>query len=198
MNGVMRAVVDDTRDPEGRGRIRIRYPGTNREAHAWARVVSPTTSADNETVSGIEPGDEVLVALESGNVRQPYILGKLSSRPDASPRQTPKAAIDPDTLPVGRPQRPGKPGHDNLIEIVDGTGENSVVIDPASNTVTVTGSQTVILQGQSVRIEAREIELDGEARISLRAPAIQINASASLETTSSGTMTIRGSLVKIN
>lgn len=201
MNGVMRAIIDDTRDPQGRGRVRVRVPGAMSESSMWAGVVSPVMPSDSENDSGFAPGDEVLVAFESGDVRHPYVLGTLSPRKDTSPKHRPNPSLitsGPVAPPAGRPRPTEPPGHDKPIEIIDKSGKNSVVIDPATNTVTVTGSQTVVLQGQKVRIDARDIELKGEATISLDAPVIKVNASASLEASAGAVLTIQGALVRIN
>src|SRR5690606_21455558 len=115
MNGVTTAIVEDTNDPEGLGRVRVRLDGPGRASSVWARVVSPVTSA-SVGQPRLAAGDEVLVTQPSGNKQDPYLLGTLTP-PDSTPQDGP-------------------------IEIVDATGNNSVVIDPASNTVSVTGSQT--------------------------------------------------------
>jgi hypothetical protein len=172
MNGVITATVENIDDPQRLGRVQVRYHGPGRQSSPWARVVIPAGASALTSGHGLVAGDEVLIALDSGDRSSPYVLGKL----------TPDAEAPPDAP----------------IEIVDASGHNSVVIDPVTNTVTITGSQTVIVRGTRVRIEANEIDMRAATRLSLDAPVIEIDATASLKAMSSGAVTIRGSIVTIN
>jgi phage baseplate assembly protein V len=75
--GVYRAVVTDSRDPEQRGRVRVRLES---EQEAWAELATLLAGDGYGTWFHPEPGDEVLVAFEGGDPRRPYVLGALWGR----------------------------------------------------------------------------------------------------------------------
>jgi uncharacterized protein involved in type VI secretion and phage assembly len=84
--GVYRAVVTDASDPQQLGRVSIRIPSVSADEDLWARVVIP-----GKTSYLLDPGDEVLVAFEAGDLRAPYVLGTLWDPSDAPPEYGPGA-----------------------------------------------------------------------------------------------------------
>lgn len=80
--GVYRAVVTDNRDPEGRGRVKVRADG---EEEAWAELATLMAGNRYGTWFQPEPDDEVLVAFEAGDPRQPYVVGALWGKDDRPP-----------------------------------------------------------------------------------------------------------------
>jgi phage protein D len=71
-------VVSNNQDPDGLGRVRVRYPALD-DSHEgwWARVVTPGAGATRGLASLPLVGDEVLVAFEHNNEQHPYILGSV-------------------------------------------------------------------------------------------------------------------------
>lgn len=83
-SGPQVAFVDDTNDPEGWGRVCIRYPWQQKEkkhsCSPWIRVSVPMATGGKSGFN-FEPvaGDEVLVDYENGNIERPYVVGFLYS-----------------------------------------------------------------------------------------------------------------------
>lgn len=97
---LMVGIVTHNHDPEGLGRIRVRFPTLTPErdgsAHAsyWARIVS-VGAGDQRGFDWIpEINDEVLVGFEHGDIRRPYVLGGLwngkNQRPETVDNTVPK------------------------------------------------------------------------------------------------------------
>jgi phage baseplate assembly protein V len=80
--GVYRAVVTESRDPEQRGRVRVRLES---EQEAWAELATMLAGDGYGTWFRPQPGDEVLVAFEGGDPRRPYVLGALWGKGDRPP-----------------------------------------------------------------------------------------------------------------
>jgi phage baseplate assembly protein V len=80
--GVYRAVVTDNRDPEERGRVKVRAEGLE---EAWAELATLMAGNGYGTWFRPEPDDEVLVAFEAGDPRQPYVVGALWGKGDRPP-----------------------------------------------------------------------------------------------------------------
>ena len=93
--GVYPALVTNLVDPDGLGRVQVRFPwlGTDgdRDVRAWATLCSPYADDDQGLEILPEVGSQVVVAFEAGNIRRPYVLGatwngkeKLPQAPDSS------------------------------------------------------------------------------------------------------------------
>lgn len=88
---LMVGIVTDNQDPEGWGRVRVKFPTLTPEddgsAHAsnWARVVAIGASAERGLYCLPEIDDEVLVAFEHGDIHRPYILGGVWNGKDKTP-----------------------------------------------------------------------------------------------------------------
>jgi phage baseplate assembly protein V len=80
--GVYRAVVTDSRDPEERGRVRVRLESGQ---EAWAELTALLAGDGYGTWFRPEPDDEVLVAFEDGDPRRPYVVGALWGKGDRPP-----------------------------------------------------------------------------------------------------------------
>ena len=97
---LMVGIVTHNHDPEGLGRVRVRFPTLTPErdgsAHSsyWARMVS-VGAGDRRGFDWIpEINDEVLIGFEHGDIRRPYILGGLwngaNRRPETVEDTVPK------------------------------------------------------------------------------------------------------------
>lgn len=91
--GAQRAFVAKNGDPEGLGRVCIRYPWQQESdtESPWIRIAVPF--APNDAVNDnagffFEPseGDEVLVDYENGNIEHPIIVGSLYTRRTPAPK----------------------------------------------------------------------------------------------------------------
>ncbi|MEO0989002.1 MAG: phage baseplate assembly protein V [Cyanobacteria bacterium J06639_14] len=97
---LMVGIVTHNHDPEGLGRVRVRFPTLTPErdgsAHSsyWARIVSVGAGEHRGLDCIPEINDEVLVGFEHGDIRRPYILGGLwngkNRRPETVEDTVPK------------------------------------------------------------------------------------------------------------
>jgi uncharacterized protein involved in type VI secretion and phage assembly len=93
--GVYPALVTDLVDPDGLGRVQVRFPWLgadgDRDVRSWATLCSPYSDDDQGLEILPEVGSQVVVAFEAGNLRRPYVLGaawngkeKLPQRPEST------------------------------------------------------------------------------------------------------------------
>ncbi len=77
--GVYPAIVTNLVDPDGIGRIEIRFPWLgsdgDSDVRAWATLLSPYADDDQGLQTLPEVDSQVVVAFEAGNLRRPYIVG---------------------------------------------------------------------------------------------------------------------------
>lgn len=89
--GVHSARVIDVVDPEGLGRVRVQLPWATdkggEELAVWARLATLMAGAERGSWFVPEEDDEVLVAFEAGDLRQPYVVGALWNGQDRPPEQ---------------------------------------------------------------------------------------------------------------
>ncbi|SCL35093.1 Uncharacterized conserved protein, implicated in type VI secretion and phage assembly [Micromonospora pallida] len=80
IDGVVCGVVSNVRDPQDLGRVKLVLPWLSPEHETdWAPVGQLFAGPVGGAFFVPEPGDQVLVAFEFGDVRRPYVLGSLPS-----------------------------------------------------------------------------------------------------------------------
>lgn len=202
ISGVVSAIVTNNQDDEGLGRIKVMFPWLSEDNESdWAKVLSFMAGNERGGYFLPEVGDEVLVAFEQGNINFPYIIGALwnAEHPPPESNTDGNNTIRKITSRSGHEiifnddQERGEEkieiitnsGHKILmddstgnekIEIMDKTGNNYIKIDSVQNSITVESSTSLNIKGQIISIEA----------------------DASMEIKSNGTLTIQGSVVRIN
>ena len=79
-------IVTDNEDPEGIGRVKVKFPTLTEDHNSnWARVVSIGAANSRGFDCLPEIDDEVLVAFEHGDIHRPYILGGVWNGEDTPP-----------------------------------------------------------------------------------------------------------------
>ena len=200
MYGVVVGTVTNNQDPEGRGRVKVKYPWlSDKEESNWARVATMMAGKDRGSFFLPEAEDEVLVAFAHGDDREPYVIGMLWNGQD-TPRYTNgdgandvraitsrsgHELIFDDNQQGGKVVIHTKKNHTitlddtaggEKISIVDKSGNNSVVIDSAQNSIAVKSSLKLTIESQ----------------------VIEIKAGGVMKIEASGTLTIKGAVVMIN
>lgn len=76
--GLYPALVSDLVDPDGRGRIKVKFPsfgGDGSTVTAWATLLSPYADKDQGLEILPEVDSQVVVGFEAGDPHRPYIVG---------------------------------------------------------------------------------------------------------------------------
>jgi len=194
--GVVAGVVTNNKDPDKLGRVKVRFPWlSDTDESWWARVASPMAGKDRGVFFLPEVDDEVLVLFEHGDPRFPYVIGALWNG------STPPFLTNDDGKNDKRVIR-SRSGHtitlndkdgEETIEIVDKTGDNSVVISSKDNKLTISASSDISITSANgkVSLSGKGIELTSEADIKLK-------ASGGMNLEASGKAVLKGSTVEIN
>ncbi|MEA2131664.1 MAG: hypothetical protein QOJ85_4555, partial [Solirubrobacteraceae bacterium] len=78
MHRIVVGLVTNNEDPDGIGRVRVKYPVLDDSTEGWwARLVIPGAGPGRGIVAVPLVGDEVLVAFEHGSEQHPYVLGSV-------------------------------------------------------------------------------------------------------------------------
>ena len=202
INGVVIGIVTNNKDPEGLGRVKVKFPWRESEDESdWARLATLMAGSERGSFFLPEVNDEVLVAFGQGNIDQPYVIGMLWNGKDESPETNSDGKNnirkiksrsgheiifnDDSEQKKEKLEIHTKAGHtlvlddsagQEKIEIKDKTGSNSIIIDSVQNSLTITSAA-------QLKIKAQMIEMEAEASMTIK---------------SSGVLTIKGSMIKIN
>jgi uncharacterized protein involved in type VI secretion and phage assembly len=175
--GVYPAVVDDVRDPDGQGRIRVRLPWAADAGGAayvaWARHATLMAGDGRGTWFVPEPGDEVLVGFEAGDPRRPFVLGALWNGSDATPETMDGAGRNNVRLVRSRS------GHQ--IRLDDTSGAEKVVVQTnGGQRITLSDSpssvEIVDSSGNTARLEASGITISASGKVTVTAATAEISA----------------------
>ena len=194
LKGVAIAVVTQNRDPDGLGRVKLKFSWENEPRESdWARCAVPMAGKDRGTYFLPEVGDEVLVAFEREDMRFPYVLGALWNGQDAPPDNDSDGKND---------RRVIKSRQGHTLTFDDGD-QGSVELRLQDGKHLKIDDQGLLLEdgkGNKVSIESTSgaISIEAAQSLTLKAPSITLDASATAELKAGATMTVRGGMVQIN
>jgi uncharacterized protein involved in type VI secretion and phage assembly len=193
LKGVAIAVVTQNRDPDGLGRVKLKFSWESQERESdWARCAMPMTGKDRGTYFLPEVGDEVLVAFEREDMRFPYVLGALWNGQDAPPDNNSDGKNDRRVIK-------SRKGH--TLTFDDGD-QVSVELRLQDGKHLKIDDQSLVLEdgkGNKVSIQSSgAISIEATQSLTLKAPSITLDASATAELKAGATMTVRGGMVQIN
>ncbi len=211
-------------DPDGEYRVQVKLPllqaGT---LGVWARLGSFYASSGFGAEFYPEVGDEVVVAFMNGDPRFPVILGSLYSKKNQPP-VPPDAANSQKSIVTSSKMRIDFYDKETAIEIstpkkqsvrLDDKNKVVTIKDANGNVITMAASGITIDSANDIKITAKtnitlaaqgKLSLSGKAGVSIAGLTINATAdtsfsaqgSAEAKLTSSGIVTVQGSLVKIN
>lgn len=202
IKGVGVGVVTNNKDPQGMGRVKVRFPWReNQDESHWARIATLMAGKDRGSFFLPEVGDEVLVAFEREDIRHPYVIGGLWNGQDKPPETNSDGKNnirkiksrsgheiifnDDQEAKKEKVEIHTKAGHkvvlddaagSEKIEVRDKSGSNFIVIDSVQNSVTI----------------------ESTAQLKIKSQKIDIEAGATMTLKASGALTIQGAIVKIN
>jgi len=149
--GVYRAVVTDVRDKEGLGRVQVEVPDAAPDP-AWARVSTLMAGDRRGTWFVPDVGDEVLVAFQGGDPRQPTVLGSLWSA-----GKPPPEAMDP----AGR----------NAVRVIRTGAGLEIRLDDAAGRVMVSTPD-----GASITLDRGNVRIEAPGNVEIEASKLTLNA----------------------
>jgi uncharacterized protein involved in type VI secretion and phage assembly len=212
--GVVTGIVQDIQDPKKMGRVKVDFPWLaedadrvitaegreEKKAHSyWARIAMLMAGSGRGTWFIPQVGDEVLVAFEHGELDRPFVIGTLWNKEDPPPEEMDGQGKNDLRVIHSRS------GHRIVINdsedkpsilIVDQTGDNSVLIDSAENSIQIVAAEDISIEaGGNISIKA-EGEIDVQAGKDLTAEAgtnLKITAGAKADLESTGQMSLKSS-----
>jgi uncharacterized protein involved in type VI secretion and phage assembly len=194
--GVVVGVVTNNQDPDSLGRVKVKFPWlSDVDESSWARIAAPMAGKQRGFAFLPEVDDEVLVAFEHGDVRFPYVLGALWNGQDAPPvtNDDGKNNVRMIKSRSGHVVKLNDENGKETIEIIDKSQKNSIVIDTAKNTITVTVDKDITFSASqgTIKLDAQNVEISSSG-------ATKLKSGSTMNVEASGTMTVKGATVNIN
>ena len=189
--GLMIGIVTDNQDPEGRGRVKVKYPSLSSDhASDWARVVAMGAGAQRGIQFLPEVNDEVLVGFEMGDVHHPYIFGGLWNGQDAPPKKS------SEVLGGGRVEQRiirSRSGHTIILDDSESSGSisiedrkgNRIVLDSLTNNLTIDVKGDAELNAQG------NLLLKAQGQIEIKGMGVKIDGGGS-------TVDVKGTVINLN
>lgn len=225
IKGLQTGIVKQVdKDPDGEYRVLVNLPLLqDNSKNLWARLGNFYASNKVGALFYPEVDDEVIVGFMNEDPRYAVILGSVYSKKMAPPyppdkQNTKKAIVTKNKLEIYLDDKdkiieiktPGK----HVIKMDDKAGAISIK-DSNKNTISLSKGGITMDSGSNIKITAKgNITLDAKGNLKMAAAAnaslegLQVankakakfsaKGSASAEVTSSGILTVRGTLVKIN
>lgn len=194
IKGVAIAVVTQNRDDEGQCRVKVSYPWHEKARDSyWARLAMPMASDGYGLVTIPEVGDEVVVAFEREDVRFPIVLGAVYGGQH-------KPAFANDDGNNDKRILKSRKKHYLLYD----DGEKGVVelAHTKGRMVTFDDDGIVVKDenGNQIKIESSSgaMTIEAKGQLNIKGLTVTIEATSTMEIKSTGTLTVRGSLVNIN
>lgn len=194
--GVVVGIVTNNQDPDGLGRVRLRFPWLSAEDESgWARIASLMAGADRGAYFLPEVDDEVLVAFEQGDVRFPYVLGALWNGKDKPPGNNEDGNNNQRLLKSrsGHLLRLDDSEGEEKIEIIASSGNCRITLDANANTITLDADNDVVIRAGNgkLSLSGNRVEISSQAEVTIEAGQnMDIKAGAQLN--------LKGQIININ
>jgi uncharacterized protein involved in type VI secretion and phage assembly len=169
--GVHLAVVADNEDPAHQGRVLVRSATLPNLSRVWARVAVPRAGAQRGTWFIPDVGDEVLIAFEGGDPRQPYVIGSVWG----------KAHPPPEQMTAGNPVMSLVSAAGSRITIDDRADRLSIhVATPGGQSVTLSDADATITiedaNGGSITMSPSGVDVTASGQVRVRASTVKVSA----------------------
>lgn len=195
--GVCTATVLNNIDCTGEARVQLLLPWLPGYT-PWARLSAQMAGMGSGSFFMPQIGEEVLVAFNHGDVREPYVLGACWNTVDKPPSLVPADALTKRKIrtPLGH-------------ELSFDEANQSVTLSSNTMSTITLDSQKAEISTPTARItigKLGDVTISAKTKLTLEAPIVEIKAKTALSVQSSGVATLKadgacavqGSVVKIN
>jgi uncharacterized protein involved in type VI secretion and phage assembly len=164
VNGLVLAEVADLDDPEGLGRVRVRFLSRPGDASSfWAPIARPLASGGFGFWFPPVAGDVVLVGFEEGRIERPYLIGAIYT----GDNQPPSTELQ---------ERMIRTGSGHTLTFDDRPGSEMIKIEDAhGNTVTMESAGVTVESKTDLTLKAVNITLDAQAQLTCKGAPIHLN-----------------------
>jgi phage protein D len=196
---VVIAVVTNNNDPDGMGRVKLKFPTLGDTLESWwARIASPSAGKDRGLLMMPIPGDEVLVAFENGDTRRPYVIGSVwngKAQPNNLVQKDGSLVVQSDKQIQMKAKEP-----------ISVKGDKELTIETTGKISQKTSDKIALEATSDASLKAMKVAIDGNADITLNAKAtltikaagqVTVDAGGMLTLKSAGVVQVSGTAIKL-
>ncbi len=188
----IRGQVRDNADPDKYGRVVVDYGWMvgQDDTTPWIRCMTPYVMNEGGNFFVPEIGSDVLVAFEDGDMERPYVMGAFNTSPSQFCPDPAWGDATPDIKAIrtisGHTIEFHDVGGSEKIRIYDKDQVSEITLDTANN-------ELRIFSTESLKIEAKEIEITAQEGIKIEAgQGIEVEAGQGIGIEASQAMELKG------
>jgi uncharacterized protein involved in type VI secretion and phage assembly len=196
--GVAVAEVINNIDVTQAARVQLRLPWLP-DYEPWARVAAMSAGSSRGAFFIPQVGEEVLVAFNHGDVREPYVVGSLWNGQDQPPASSPTDSVTKRLIKTPAGHEIELDDLQQSVLVKTSTGQQ-VKLAADSIELSTTGGTAKVTLGTAGRIEltaTTELEIKAPS-VSIKGTSVDINADGSANLKGGGACAIKGGVVTIN
>ena len=192
-------VVTNNNDPEGIGRVRVKYPSlSDDEESAWARVASVSAGNQRGLVMLPQPEEEVIVGFEHGDTRRPIVIGSLFNGRD-KPGDELLQNKDGSFALVSNEK-----AHIHTKKDLEIKSDQKMIVEVQSDQDTKVSGNTNHETTGNGKLKAQQYTIEAGSTLSVKGVSVTVEATASLtlkgatvDVQASGPLNLKGAIVNI-
>jgi len=165
--GLAIGIVTDNQDPQGWGRVKVKYPTLSSDhASDWTRVVA-LGGGDQRGIQFLpEVNDEVLVGFEMGDIHYPYVIGGLWNGVEPPPKKNSEITVGGKVT-----QRIIRSRTGHVVILDDSDGQSGITLqDKNGNKVSIDSNANKL----SIQVTG-DISIQAGGQITIKGAMIQLN-----------------------
>ena len=203
MPGLVEALVVNNVDPEGMGRVKLKFPTLpEMPTSFWARLVMPMAGRDRGWMTIPCINDEVLVAFVHGDINHAIVLGSLYNGVDKPPYANEDMQ---NNLRVFQSRSGHRLTFDDTsgaerVELVLHNEQIRVIWDSANSTLAVYSGKDIIIEaGDTISVKCTDFILDASNSINMTAgTSAELTTGTSCTVDGGQALTLKSSMTNIN
>jgi uncharacterized protein involved in type VI secretion and phage assembly len=203
MPGLVEALVENNVDPEGMGRVKLKFPTLpDMPSSFWARLVMPMAGQNRGWMTIPEINDEVLVAFVHGDINHAIVLGSLYNGIDTPPYANEDLM---NNLRVFQSRSGHRLTFDDTtgaerIELVLHNEEIRVIWDSANRTLGVYSGRDIIIEAKNtISVKCTDFILDASNSINMKAGMnAEFKTGQNCTVDGGQTLTLKSAMTNIN
>lgn len=176
--------VTNVDDPQGLGRVKVKFVDLEDTESQWAPVVSFGAGSGRGAMWLPEVGDTVVVGFEHDDKQRPLMLGGIYSQEDPPPGESAVQGGE-----VVRRTLSSRVGH--RVELDDSDpGKVVLAMGDADSRVEVAQADTVVHGEQSVTVDGVDVTVEATGTLTLKGSNVEISAA--------GEVKVDGAIIRLN
>lgn len=164
------AEVTDNADPDGLGRVKVKFPWMENGSSPWLRINALYAGNEYGFFWVPEIGDQVLIGFEDNNPDNPFVLGAVYHK-SANQKAYQVKNNDIKTF---------KTRSGNEIKFFDKSGEEEILITSPEGKnkiqLTLKSEVSITVFSENIHLDAKKITITGEDSIAMKSKKITIEA----------------------